>query len=193
MRAVVQRVLSASVTVNSEIVSEISRGLMVLVGIGVDDNVSDVENLAKKILSLRVFSNPSGDMWKANVKDIQGEILCVSQFTLMANTSKGNKPDFHRAMSADQSRTVYASFLQYMGTQYSPEKIKDGKFGAMMNVSLVNEGPVTFTLDSRKYEYITPPIPTQIAAKSSRRLVTNNNEASKSRTLGTPPDANHTE
>jgi D-aminoacyl-tRNA deacylase len=90
-----------------------------------------------------VFSNPSGDMWKANVKDIQGEILCVSQFTLMANTSKGNKPDFHRAMvrvlvprwrqagllficakSADQSRTMYASFLQYMGTQYSPEKIK---------------------------------------------------------------------
>jgi D-tyrosyl-tRNA(Tyr) deacylase len=94
-------------------------------------------------LSLKVFSNPSGDMWKANVKDIQGEILCVSQFTLMANTSKGNKPDFHRAMvrvsvtrwqqaalsftcekSADQSRTMYASFLQYMGTQYSPEKIK---------------------------------------------------------------------
>ena len=96
-------------------------------------------------LSLRVFSNPSGDMWKENVKDIQGEILCVSQFTLMANTSKGKKPDFHRAMvrfspsslaaislfsftprekSADQSRAMYASFLQYMGTQYSPEKIK---------------------------------------------------------------------
>jgi len=124
MRAVIQRVLSASVTVDNEVVSEISRGLMVLVGIGVDDNVSDVENLTKKILSLRVFSNPSGDMWKENVKDIQGEILCVSQFTLMANTSKGKKPDFHRAMSADQSRAMYASFLQYMGTQYSPEKIK---------------------------------------------------------------------
>ncbi|KAH9997605.1 D-Tyr tRNAtyr deacylase-like domain-containing protein, partial [Russula vinacea] len=154
MRAVVQRVLSASVTVNNEIVSEISRGLMVLVGIGVDDNAADVENLAKKILSLKVFSNSSGDMWKANVKDIQGEILCVSQFTLMANTSKGNKPDFHRAMPADQSRATYASFLQFMGIQYSPGKIKDGKFGAMMNVSLTNEGPVTFTLDSRKFEYI---------------------------------------
>ncbi|KAI0005921.1 D-Tyr tRNAtyr deacylase-like domain-containing protein [Russula compacta] len=150
MRAVVQRVLSASVTVNNEVVSDISRGLMVLVGIGVDDNASDTENLAKKILTLRVFSDASGDMWKANVKDIQGEILCVSQFTLMGNTSKGNKPDFHRAMSADQSRTMYASFLQILGAQYSPEKIKaDGKFGAMMNVSLINEGPVTFTLDSR--------------------------------------------
>ncbi|KAF8503670.1 D-tyrosyl-tRNA deacylase [Russula emetica] len=162
--SVVQRVLSASVTVNSEIVSEISRGLMVLVGIGVDDNASDIENLAKKILSLKVFSNPSsGDMWKANIKDIQGEILCVSQFTLMANTSKGNKPDFHRAMA------MYASFLQFMGTQYSPEKIKDGKFGAMMNVSLTNEGPVTFTLDSRKFEYIIPPMPTQAVAQSSGR------------------------
>ncbi|KAI0273514.1 D-Tyr tRNAtyr deacylase-like domain-containing protein [Gloeopeniophorella convolvens] len=98
MRAVVQRVLSASVTVDSEVVSQISRGLMVLVGIGADDNASDVEVLAKKILSLRVFSGPSGDMWKASVKEIQGEVLCVSQFTLMANTSKGNKPDFHRAM-----------------------------------------------------------------------------------------------
>ncbi|KAN0123967.1 D-tyrosyl-tRNA deacylase [Russula decolorans] len=191
MRAVVQRVLSASVTVNSKIVSEISRGLMVLVGVGVDDNASDVENLAKKILSLKVFSNPSGDMWKANVKDIQGEILCVSQFTLMANTSKGNKPDFHRAMSADKSQAMYASFLQFMGTQYSPEKIKDGKFGAMMNVSLTNEGPVTFTLDSRKFEYVIPPMPTQAVAQSSGRPIGSPDEGSKSKTLGTPSDADH--
>jgi len=97
-----------------------------------DDNASDIENLAKKILSLKVFSNPSsGDMWKANIKDIQGEILCVSQFTLMANTSKGNKPDFHRAMSADKSQAMYASFLQFMGTQYSPEKIKGTVNGSL--------------------------------------------------------------
>ncbi|KAN0133673.1 D-aminoacyl-tRNA deacylase [Lactarius tabidus] len=170
MRAVVQRVLSASVTVDGEMVSQISRGLMVLVGIGVDDNVSDVETLAKKILNLKVFAHPTGGMWKTNVKDIQGEILCVSQFTLMANTSKGNKPDFHRAMSADQSRAMYESFLKYMGAQYAPEKIKDGKFGAMMNVSLTNEGPVTFTLDSRKFEYMTPPIATQVQAQSSGKM-----------------------
>jgi len=193
MRAVVQRVLSASVTVNNEVVSEISRGLMVLVGISVDDNASDIEVLAKKILSLRAFSDPSGHMWTASVKDIQGEILCVSQFTLLANTSKGNKPDFHRAMPADQSRAMYASFLQFMSTQYTPEKIKDGKFGAMMNVSLTNEGPVTFTLDSRKFEYITPPISTQAMAPSGGRPVGSLNKASKSRTLGTPSVADPTE
>jgi len=163
------------------------------VGIGADDNASDIENIAKKILSLRAFSDPSGDMWKANVKDIQGEILCVSQFTLMANTSKGKKPDFHRAMSADESRAMYASFLQLMGAQYSPEKIKDGKFGAMMNVSLVNEGPVTFTLDSRKFEYIAPPIPKQAASKSSRGPVKGPDEAVHSRTLGATSDVTPTE
>ncbi|KAH9981406.1 D-tyrosyl-tRNA deacylase [Lactifluus volemus] len=160
MRAVVQRVLSASVTVDSQTVSEISRGLMVLVGIG-----------------LKIFSNSSESMWKASIKDIQGDILCVSQFTLMANTSKGNKPDFHRAMSADQSRSVYTSFLQYLGSQYSPEKIKDGRFGAMMNVTLTNEGPVTFTLDSRKFEYIPSSTPTKVVAPSGGPLAKSHDEA----------------
>jgi len=88
------------------------------------------------------------------VKDIDGEVLCVSQFTLLANTTKGKKPDFHRAMSAEPSRQLYASFLEAMRNAYNPEKVKDGVFGAMMNVSLTNEGPVTFTLDSRKFEYV---------------------------------------
>jgi len=126
---------------------------MVLVGIGNDDTTNDMDVLVKKILTLRVFENSSGSIWKASVKDIAGEILCVSQFTLMANTTKGNKPDFHRAMSAELSRTMYGQFLEKMGKSYSPEKIKDGRFGAMMNVSLTNEGPVTFTLDSRRFEY----------------------------------------
>jgi len=101
----------------------------------------------------------SGSMWKRNVKDIDGEILCVSQFTLLANTHRGNKPDFHRAMGAELSQEMYASFLERMRQLYKPEKIKDGKFGAMMNVSLTNDGPVTLTLDSRKYEYIDQPPP----------------------------------
>ncbi|EGO21241.1 hypothetical protein SERLADRAFT_452373 [Serpula lacrymans var. lacrymans S7.9] len=154
MRAVVQRVASASVTVNNEVISQISRGLMVLVGIGTDDTLTDVETLSNKILSLRVFSDANSAMWKASVKDIQGEILCVSQFTLMANTTKGNKPDFHRAMSTDLSRQLYSTFLERMRQRYVPDKIKDGQFGAMMDVSLTNEGPITFTLDSRKFEYI---------------------------------------
>ncbi|VDB82862.1 unnamed protein product [Peniophora sp. CBMAI 1063] len=154
MRAVVQRVLSASVTVDNETISQISRGLMVLVGIGTDDTTADMDILVKKILTLRIFDDANGNMWKASVKDIAGDVLCVSQFTLLANTSKGNKPDFHKAMGSTQSRELYATFLQNMKDQYLADRIQDGKFGAMMNVSLTNEGPVTFTLDSRKYEYV---------------------------------------
>ncbi|RDB22310.1 D-tyrosyl-tRNA(Tyr) deacylase [Hypsizygus marmoreus] len=156
MRAVVQRVTSASVSVDNQVISQISKGLMVLVGVGTDDTIADALSLSKKILTLRVFSDPNdpGKMWRTSVKDIDGEILCVSQFTLMANTTKGNKPDFHRAMSTELSRELYATFLNNLSQAYKPEKIRDGRFGAMMNVSLTNEGPVTFTLDSRKFEYV---------------------------------------
>ncbi|KAL1944783.1 hypothetical protein VTO73DRAFT_3213 [Trametes versicolor] len=158
MRAIVQRVSSASVTVDSEVISTIGRGLMVLVGIGRDDTATDLESLTKQILSLKVFSDESsGAMWKKNVKDIDGEVLCVSQFTLLASTPKG-KPDFHRAMASGPSRDLYGSFLKRMGELYGPEKIKDGQFGAMMDVRLTNEGPVTFTLDSKKFEYVDQPV-----------------------------------
>ncbi|KAJ7355915.1 D-Tyr tRNAtyr deacylase-like domain-containing protein [Mycena albidolilacea] len=154
MRAVVQRVSSASVSVDGQVISQISRGLMVLVGIGRDDTESDVSILTNKILCLRVFSDPadSAKMWKT--KDIDGDILCVSQFTLLAETRKGNKPDFHNAMPTEQSRELYATILEALRQAYGKsEKVQDGRFGAMMNVSLTNEGPVTFTLDSRKFEY----------------------------------------
>jgi len=170
MRAVVQRVKSASVTVDAEVISQISKGLMVLVGIGTDDTKADVQTLCNKILSLRVFDDPAnpgpGSMWKKSVKDIGGEILCVSQFTLMANTVKGNKPDFHRAMPAESGRQMYASFLECLAGMYEAAKIKDGRFGAMMDVSLTNDGPVTFTLDSRKFEYL--PIDGQQQGRSSK-------------------------
>jgi D-tyrosyl-tRNA(Tyr) deacylase len=122
----------------------------------IDDTPADIAILTKKILSLRVFNdiNEPEKMWKASVKDIDGEILCVSQFTLMANTTKGNKPDFHRAMTTGASREMYATFLDKLRQEYKQEKIQDGRFGAMMDVSLTNEGPVTFTLDSRKFEYV---------------------------------------
>ncbi|KAJ3500105.1 hypothetical protein NLJ89_g9939 [Agrocybe chaxingu] len=110
-------------------------------------------------LTLRVFSDPANpeQMWKASVKDIDGDILCVSQFTLFANTTKGNKPDFHRAMSSEASGKMYGTFLDALKASYKADKIRDGRFGAMMNVSLTNEGPVTFTLDSRKFEYVDAP------------------------------------
>ncbi|KAH6895039.1 D-tyrosyl-tRNA deacylase [Coprinopsis sp. MPI-PUGE-AT-0042] len=147
MRAVVQRVTSASVAVDGETVSQIGRGIMVLVGIGVDDNDTDIATLTKKILGIKVFEDPSdpSKMWKSSVKDINGEILC------------GNKPDFHKAMSSEGSRAMYTRFLEKLGQQYESSKIKDGRFGAMMNVSLTNEGPVTLTLDSRKFEYLDTP------------------------------------
>ncbi|TFL07270.1 D-tyrosyl-tRNA deacylase [Pterulicium gracile] len=159
MRAVVQKVTNASVSVDGVTISAISQGLMVLVGIGNDDTAKDVTYLCNKILNLRVFSDQadSRKMWKASVKDIAGEILSVSQFTLMANTTKGSKPDFHGAMTASQSQELYNSFLAELGKLHDPSKVKDGKFGAMMNVSLTNEGPVTFTLDSRKFHYVDPP------------------------------------
>ncbi|KAG6336932.1 hypothetical protein ID866_2170 [Astraeus odoratus] len=124
MRAVVQRVASASVTVDGQVISSISRGLMVLVGIGTDDTPADVDVLSNKILSLRVFSDASGVMWKSSVKDISGEVLCVSQFTLMANTTKGNKPDFHRAMSSESSRQLYSTFLDKMRQLYVADRIQ---------------------------------------------------------------------
>ncbi|KAF8499952.1 D-Tyr tRNAtyr deacylase-like domain-containing protein [Gautieria morchelliformis] len=154
MRAVVQRVAAASVSADGEVVSSISKGLVLLLGIGNDDKPADSEYIAKKILSLRVFDGADGAMWRQSVKDIAGDVLCVSQFTLLANTAKGSKPDFHRAMGSEQSREMYAAFLQRMRELYRPDTIKDGKFGAMMSVSLTNDGPVTFTLDSRKFEYV---------------------------------------
>ncbi|KAH8827297.1 D-Tyr tRNAtyr deacylase-like domain-containing protein [Flagelloscypha sp. PMI_526] len=149
MRAIIQRVTSASVSVDNEVISSVARGVMVLVGIGSDDTISDMDVIANKILSLRIFDDNEGKMWKKNIVDIDGDILCVSQFTLMANTTK-NKPDFHRAMASQSSKEMYAEFLEKMRNQYKSEKIQDGRFGAMMNVTLTNDGPVTFTLDSKE-------------------------------------------
>ncbi|KAI9571268.1 D-Tyr tRNAtyr deacylase-like domain-containing protein [Boletus coccyginus] len=184
MRAVVQRVTSASVTVDGKVVSSISKGLMVLVGIGTDDTPTDVDILSNKILSLRTFSDANDAMWKMSVKDVAGEVLCVSQFTLFANTTKGSKPDFHRAMSTEPSRQLYNVFLDKMKQLYVPDRIKDGQFGAMMNVSLTNEGPVTFTLDTRKFEYVTPP--NGGGEKGGRKKVKGDSPSSAEPTQSTP-------
>ncbi|KAJ7633101.1 D-Tyr tRNAtyr deacylase-like domain-containing protein [Roridomyces roridus] len=169
MRAVIQRVSSASVSVDGQVISQIHRGLMVLVGIGKDDTEADVSTLTSKLLSLRVFSDTidSTKMWKTSVKDIDGEILCVSQFTLMAQTTKGSKPDFHQAMPTKDARALYETFLETLRRGYKAEKIQDGQFGAMMNVSLTNEGPVTFTIDSRKFEYVLPDEPRRAKSHTS--------------------------
>ncbi|XP_064623174.1 D-aminoacyl-tRNA deacylase-like [Lineus longissimus] len=147
MRAVIQRVTKASVTVGEELVSSIEKGLCVLMGISRYDKPCEVEYMVRKILNLRVFEDDEGKRWAKSVKDRELEILCVSQFTLQS-ILKGNKPDFHGAMEADLSQQMYEEFLKQMRGGYSPDKIKDGRFGAYMQVHIQNDGPVTIQLES---------------------------------------------
>ncbi|KAJ1943027.1 D-tyrosyl-tRNA(Tyr) deacylase [Kickxella alabastrina] len=153
MRAVLQKVLQASVTVSDKVVGKIGPGVCVLIGISHEDTRDDLEYMAKKILSMRVFEDQSGAMWKKNVKDLGLQILCVSQFTLYGKTTKGSKPDFHEAMKSSESRQFFDDFVKRLGELYDREKIETGEFGAMMQVALVNDGPVTLQLDSRKFSY----------------------------------------
>nr|CDS32048.1 D tyrosyl tRNA(Tyr) deacylase [Hymenolepis microstoma] len=150
MRVIIQKVKRASVHVDGELVSEIGRGLMVLVGISHDDEEKDLVYMARKIVNLRIFDDQvKQKRWDKSIKDVGGEILCVSQFTLHSKL-KGNKLDFHHAMAPPSSQSVYESFLAKVRAEFKdPDRVKDGAFGKMMDVSLVNEGPVTITLDSR--------------------------------------------
>lgn len=147
MRAVVQRVIKASVSVDGEVISSIGRGLCVLIGVCKDDTLKDIEWMVQKILKLRVFEDSSEKRWSKSVTDYDYEILCVSQFTLYC-TLKGNKPDYHLAMAADQSELFYNDFLKQLRSAYKPELVKDGKFGAYMKVNIENDGPVTIQLEA---------------------------------------------
>ncbi|KAM4692874.1 D-aminoacyl-tRNA deacylase 1 [Discoglossus pictus] len=146
MRAVIQRVTQASVTVGEEQVSAIGRGICVLLGISVEDTQKDVDYIVRKILNLRIFADDSGKPWCKSVMDKQYEVLCVSQFTLQC-ILKGNKPDYHMAMPSEQAEPFYNDFLQQMRKTYKPELIKDGRFGAYMQVHIQNDGPVTIELE----------------------------------------------
>ncbi|VVC95135.1 D-aminoacyl-tRNA deacylase [Leptidea sinapis] len=148
MKALIQRVKNASVSVNDELVSSIGQGLCVLIGISSNDTRKDMEYLVRKLLSLKIFNDEEDNKrWKRNVVDCDYELLCVSQFTLY-NTLKGNKPDFHLAMAGEQSKEFYEEFIQMLRDKYKPEKVKDGVFGAYMQVTLQNDGPVTLEIES---------------------------------------------
>ncbi|XP_078174893.1 D-Tyr-tRNA(Tyr) deacylase family protein isoform X2 [Carex rostrata] len=148
MRAVVQRVLSASVEVEGRIVSEIGPGLLVLVGIHESDTDSDADYICRKVLNMRLFPNDNtGKAWDQSVVQRNYGVLLVSQFTLYG-VLKGNKPDFHVAMPPQKAKPFYASLVEKFQKAYSNEVVKDGIFGAMMKVNLVNDGPVTMQLDS---------------------------------------------
>ncbi|OQV08011.1 hypothetical protein CLAIMM_12349 [Cladophialophora immunda] len=149
MKAILQRVLSSSVTVNGQTVSAIGKGVLVLAAIGPDDTKKDAETMASKIVKMRLWPDENDFNWKKNVQDIEGEVLCVSQFTLMANTRKGNKPDFHGAAKPEVAKELYDYFVSRVRDQHGSDRVKDGVFQAMMQVSLVNDGPVTVEIDTR--------------------------------------------
>ncbi|ETS74622.1 hypothetical protein PFICI_13106 [Pestalotiopsis fici W106-1] len=153
--AILQRVLSASVTVDKEVVSSIGKGILVLAAMAPGDTEKEADSLAKKIVKLKLWDDDNGGRWKHSVQDIGGEILCVSQFTLLASTKKGNKPDFHGAMGGDEAKKLYQYFFQKVQQGYQAEKVKDGVFQAMMQVALVNDGPVTLEVTAN------PPPPPQ--------------------------------
>ena len=150
MRLVIQRVLEASVIINGEIFSSIGNGLMILVGIEEADNDSDVEWLTSKVVKLRIFDDENGVM-NRSVLDVDGEILAVSQFTLHALTEKGNRPSYIRAAKPDISLPLYEKFCNVL-QQKLGKTVKTGIFGADMKVALINNGPVTILIDSKRRE-----------------------------------------
>jgi D-tyrosyl-tRNA(Tyr) deacylase len=150
MKAVIQRVTKASVTVDGKIISSIKNGLLVLLGITNDDSIADIVWLSKKIVNLRIFNDKDAIMNKSII-DIDGNIIIVSQFTLMANTKKGNRPSYIKAAKPDVAIPLYEQFTSQIEKELG-KKVGTGIFGADMKIELLNDGPVTILIDSLKRE-----------------------------------------
>ncbi len=150
MRAVIQRVSSASVTIDGQVKSSIGKGLLVLLGVGYEDGQEDIDWLVKKISGLRIFDDESGVM-NRSVVDVGGEALVVSQFTLMASTKKGNRPSYIHAAGHEIAVPLYESFCVALSEAVG-KPVGTGEFGADMKVSLVNDGPVTICIDTKNKE-----------------------------------------
>ncbi|WP_339891368.1 D-aminoacyl-tRNA deacylase [uncultured Alteromonas sp.] len=141
MIGLVQRVSEASVSVNNEIIGEIEQGMLVLLGVEKDDGPKEIEKLANKLCRYRIFSDSEGKM-NLNVEQIGGKILVVSQFTLVADTQKGNRPGFSRGATPEHGNAIYLQFIESLKQKGIP--VETGQFGAEMKVALVNDGPATF-------------------------------------------------
>ena len=150
MRAVIQRVSRASVTIEEEVVSSIESGLLVLLGIEEADDNTDIEWLTAKIANMRILDDGEGRM-NRSLLDTGDSVIVVSQFTLHASTRKGNRPSFIRAARPEQSEPLYQDFCEVLSSRLG-QPVGRGRFGAMMEVSLINEGPVTIVIDSRNRE-----------------------------------------
>jgi len=150
MKAVIQRVSQASVTIDNEKVAAISHGLLVLIGIEDADVQEDIDWLSAKIIQLRIFNDENGVMNKS-VQDVNGDVIVVSQFTLHASTKKGNRPSYIKASKPDIAIPLYEAFILAMEKSIG-RKIQTGQFGADMKVSLINDGPVTIIIDTKNKE-----------------------------------------
>ncbi|MCD1024823.1 D-aminoacyl-tRNA deacylase [Enterococcus sp. SMC-9] len=146
MRAVIQRVKSASVAIDEKIVGEINQGFMILLGIHEEDTKEDVDYLVRKVAMMRVFEDEAGKL-NLSIDAISGSILSISQFTLYADTKKGNRPSFVKAARPEQAIPLYEAFND--GLRQKGLKVETGEFGADMQVSLINDGPVTIIMDTR--------------------------------------------
>ncbi len=150
MKAVIQRVKHASVRVDEKITGQISTGLLILLGVQEGDTLEDLEWLAQKIVKLRIFGDADGKM-NLSVKEAKGRVLVVSQFTLFANTKKGNRPSFERSAKPDAAKDLYLKFCDRMEVLLG-DKVERGIFAADMKVELLNDGPVTIIIDSQNKE-----------------------------------------
>lgn len=150
MKAVIQRVSESSVIINNENVAQIQKGLLVLVGIEDTDNQEDIIWLTSKIANLRIFADEN-DVMNLSLKDIDGDMVVVSQFTLHALTKKGNRPSYIKASKPEIAIPLYESFVQQMDIELG-KKVQTGRFGADMKVSLINDGPVTIIIDTKNKE-----------------------------------------
>lgn len=150
MRLLIQRVTEASVTIDKKVKSAIGNGLLILVGIENEDNQTDIEWLTRKLLNLRIFNDENGVMNKS-VRDINGDLLIISQFTLHASTKKGNRPSYIKAAKPDIAIPLYEQFVQHVEKEFG-KTVGTGEFGADMKVALLNDGPVTIWIDSKHKE-----------------------------------------
>jgi D-tyrosyl-tRNA(Tyr) deacylase len=150
MKVVIQRVSEASVTINSQIVAQINQGLLIFAGFEEADNFEDISWMISKIVYLRIFGD-NNNVMNLSIKDINGEIIVVSQFTLHALTKKGNRPSYIKAAKPEIALPMYEKFVQQLESELG-KSIQTGQFGADMKVALVNDGPVTITIDSKNKE-----------------------------------------
>lgn len=150
MKAVIQRVSEASVTIEGKKVADIQKGLLILLGIEDADSKEDIDWLTSKIANLRIFGDEN-DVMNLSLKDIEGEMIVVSQFTLHALTKKGNRPSYIKAAKPEIAIPLYESFVKQMETELG-KKVQTGEFGADMKVALINDGPVTIIIDTKNKE-----------------------------------------